>query len=358
MKTSYKSLLLLAVISLSACQAGRVTQKSSSGGNQTAVPSGPSTGTINGGNLNSGTEMQAIPNATPAPTVNTATSTAVQTSMNVDLKKTLIFAGLQVLDFLIPSAQAADSYQIYHSSALQSQLANVLGSQFNTLQGTYQNYAATLISYPATPVPASLQTLVSLSFTSSNNQVSSLTLPLVSLFAADAAVITYGTSAFYGIAKINAANSTVTSASLSALTGATVLKVGSGLRIVGGAVATVANRNVATVTFSGTGFLVSTSATTIPASSALKNTLLKPINSAVATAAGLPGSYVSSYALLAYVNSLNKVYGFGYLNLSTGVITSSAASCSSLITQFPGYACNTTITTTSTATATSIQTNN
>lgn len=369
MKTN-QLLSVLCVMALSSCQAGRILNQSSTTKlNQSSNPI--STATIDMGNLTSGQDLQVQSNPTPVPTA-TPGPTVVpvgSSSFSSEVEKKVLFPLVQLTLEMVTEANASastpppaatpflpDSYQLYSQADLLSKLESIVGlAQVEAFQSAYAFYLSQLASDATTPLPASLQKTLSLSFISANGKTSSLTLPLVSILADNAAVITYGVSAYYGIGLLPSPATSVSAVALSSLSGATYLKVGSAVKVFAGKVGTSLNRAIGTITFSGTTFSISVSPSPLSTSSTLQDALFKPITSSVATAAGLSSGYIGNYVLIANVNSANKVYGFSLLKLSTGVITAHTASCASLIAQFSGYSCNVVSpTSTFTTTATSV----
>ncbi len=320
--------MLVFILSLSACQAGKVTSEKISNIEVQALASTPSTSSIiNLGSLTSGLDLSVQPNATPIPTPVPVLSTSTHGTSGPIVVS-------EVLD--LPSS---DTHQIYTSSMLQSKLAAVLGSEFAADQNIYQNYAVTLASNSNTQVPSVLSRMVSLSFLSSNGKTANLTVSLVKLLAPYASVITYGTTAYYGIGLIPAANSSFSAVPFTSLTAPIFFKIGSALQLMGGLNGNSPNRMIATITFSANKFLVSPSLSSFASVAGLVKIIPKPVSAEVAVAAGLAQSHVGYHLLVAFVNSSNKIFLLNLLNVSTGVITTASASCSSVVNFFPGYTC-------------------
>lgn len=347
MKTSYKLLSVLAISALSACSKGTVSGKSSvSSSSQTAVPS-PTVGYINVGNVPVGVSLQVEQNpspvATPAPTV-----VAPAEVSQVTFGASMVLSKL--ISLIIPDAKAvADSYVINDYASYVGQLQSVLGSEFLSLQNQYNNYAAMVASNPSTPVPAALQQIAHLQFTSANMVVSHLYAPLVKLLNPKFAIISLGADAWGGYGYINGANSGVQGGLLKDLvdgafikTGANVIKVVGGKFVTG--TGTFLNRNYATITLTPGEFSISTSASAFPSSTSYVGLRAKAVSSTVVSAFALSATaYQGKHIFVAMLNSANKIVGFYGLNIATGVITTLSGSCNSTKATLFGLTCNTSI---------------
>lgn len=346
MKNLSKSLLLLSIILLSACQAAKLAEKSAVTGSSTQSTTPVVTNQNILLQMNGGTDLQVQANPTPIPT---ATPKVITIPTPVGMKQNqnsgIPLMVSKMMSFLISDASAAsvatpppaDTYQIYDHEALINKLSGILGSDYPLYQEAYASYLST--EGAGRPVvPAILQKDVTISFTSANGKVTSLTLSLVKVLAANSAVITYGTNAYYGIAGITFSASSVISFRL--LLGGKFYKVGSVLKLVGGLNGTTLNRSVATITFSGTTFSVSTLAV-LPVDTNLKKVESRFIDSSVANDAGFATTHVGKYLLLYYINSLNKVYQLALLDVSSNVISTTPATCASVLKYITGYTCST-----------------
>ena len=341
MKPLNNLLLIIATFSLSACLDGKVMYQGPGNGGAPSSSSSGSNGHMTNLNISGGMSIDVQPNATPIPSASPPKSGSMESGS--------IFLIGKLASLIIPSASAAsssgtsiDTYRLYNSTEILTKMSDAYGSKMSTFVTLNQGYLSSLEKNPNTPVPTELQELANLTFVDSSGITSSLVLPIVNLMANNATVITSGTSAYYGIGLIPGANSTTPAVALLTLADATYLKFGSSIKVFAGMVGgTLVNRNIATITFSGNTFAVNTSPTTLMATSVLYNAYLKPVSSELAAAASLSTSMVGYSALIAYVNTNNKIYAFGTLDLNSGVVSSASVTCSKVASYFSAkFMCN------------------
>jgi hypothetical protein len=361
MNTSNKLLSVLAILTLSACQGGRVAGKSSSSTSQlTGATPAPTTGLIEAGNISGGINLQVDTTPTPAPAPSIAVPVPVSTS-SITHQVGFIFA--QLLSMIgtdafaitgpstlappaLPIITLPDTFMLRDYNDYIGQLQTVLGSNYVTLQNLYVNYAAMAASNPSTPVPDDLQKIAHLQFTALSGAIAHAYIPLVNLFNQDFGFITKGNQSWSGKLIINGANSSTLGGKLKELVGHKIAQTGlNTLKVFGGnfvsGTGTYLNRNFTTITLGSGTFSMSTSTTAFATSSSY--VALKPIlvdSAAVSTFGVSAYTYQGKQAFVAQVNTLGKVVGFYSLNLLNGVITTLSVPCTTTRAALFGLSCN------------------
>jgi hypothetical protein len=208
------------------------------------------------------------------------------------------------------AASIAPKHLIYENQALITLLELKIGAQkVVSLKSQYQQY---LQDHKLTE---DLKQSVSFDFKDNRARTSSVTMPMTVLLDPNSAVITLGTKAYYGLAKVG-------DVSLMAITGKKIINKNGVLIVAGGKHSGGANKNQGRIELLNDGqFKITTSSFTNDSSAA--DVVVLQIDQAVATAANLVPASIGTHLLVARVNSLKQVTVINLLDLSTGILKSS-----------------------------------
>ncbi len=210
------------------------------------------------------------------------------------------------------AASFAPKHLIYENLALITLLESKIGAQkVVSLKSQYQQY---LQDHKLTE---DLKQSVSFDFKDNRARTSSVTMPMTVLLDPNSAVITLGTKAYYGLAKVG-------DVSLMAITGKKIINKNGVLIVAGGKHSGGANKNQGRIELLNDGqFKITTNSITSDSSAA--DVVVLQIDQAVATAANLLPASIGTHLLVARVNSLKQVTVINLLDLSTSILKSSNA---------------------------------
>jgi hypothetical protein len=243
------------------------------------------------------------------------------------------------------TVSVVNSHQIYHDDQLVAGLkAKLTGADFTEAQTKFSKYVIDLAQNSKTVMPAELSAPIKMKFKNSKGEVSLLDLRVFDLLVENAAVITSGTKAYYGLAVLKKANSSDQDQKYKQLSEHRILGMGNSLMVIGGKDgAGNANRKSSTILLDDVNkkFTISTTGTLLKeyTGAYAGHKKMVPVNGNIADILSLSRvDTVGKCVLIANIDKANKIIAWEVLKLpglaqSCGTVMVSTCK---LISYFPG----------------------